>query len=128
MKKEQYLEILQENVKESAETLQLGPDWIFQQDNDPKHTAKKVKTWFQEHAVNVLEWPSQSPDLNPIKNLWKELKVKVNARKPSNLKDLERIAKEEWAKIPVETCKNLVANYRRRLEAVIANKGYSIDY
>lgn len=54
--------------------------------------------------------------------------MKVSARNPTNLKDLERISKEEWAKIPVETCQNLVVNYRRRLESVIAIKGYAIDY
>ena len=47
---------------------------------------------------------------------------------PSNLKDLETILEEEWAKIPVSTCRNLVVNFQRRLEAVIANKGYAIDY
>ena len=50
------------------------------------------------------------------------------ARKPSNLKDLETFAKEEWATIPVETCKNLVSKYKNRLEAVITNRGFSIDY
>ena len=54
--------------------------------------------------MDVLEWPSPSLDLKPIENLWRELKTGVMARKPFNLKDLETFAKEEWAKIPVETC------------------------
>lgn len=48
------------------------------------------------------------------------------ARKPSNIKNLE--TKEEWAKIPVETCRNLVSKYKNRLEAMIKNKGFAIDY
>lgn len=128
MKKEQYIKILSNNIRQSAEKLGLGDQWTFQHDNDPKHTAKVVTKWLADKNINVLQWPSQSPDLNPIENLWRELKIRVMARRPSNLKELELIAKDEWAKIPVETCKKLVSNYSKRLIAVIANKGFSIDY
>ena len=46
-----------------------------------------------------MELPNQSPDLNPLENLWRELKIRVARRQPKNIKDLERICKEEWAKI-----------------------------
>ncbi len=52
---------------------------------DPKHTAKITKEWLQDNSVNVLEWPSQSPDLNPIEHLWSDLKMAVHRRSPSNL-------------------------------------------
>ncbi|CAJ0955887.1 unnamed protein product [Ranitomeya imitator] len=54
--------------------------------------------------MEVLEWPSQSPGLSPIKNLWKELKTAVHNRSPSNLTELELFAKEEWARISVSRC------------------------
>ncbi len=90
------------------------------------HTAKATKKWLKKKHIKVLEWPSQSPDLNPIENLWRELKVGLAKHQPRNLNDLERICKEEWDKIPTEKCANLVANYKKRLTSVIANKGFWI--
>uniref|UniRef100_A0A8C4SYG6 Tc1-like transposase DDE domain-containing protein n=1 Tax=Erpetoichthys calabaricus TaxID=27687 RepID=A0A8C4SYG6_ERPCA len=113
---------------ESALDLRLGRRFIFQQDNDPKHTAKISKEWLQDNSVNVLEWPSQSPDLNPIEHLWRDLKLAVHRRFPSNLMELERCCKEEWAKLAKDRCAKLVASYSKRLEAVIAAKGASTKY
>ncbi|CAJ0963248.1 unnamed protein product [Ranitomeya imitator] len=103
-----YLEILAKNLRSSIKDLKMGRHFIFQQDNDPKHTAKKAKAWFKRQKIKVLQWPSQSPDLNPIENLWKELKIKVHMRHPKNLANLEKICMEEWAKIIPETCAGLI--------------------
>ncbi len=48
-----------------ARALKMGRGWVFQHDNDPKHTAKATKEWLKKKHIKVLEWPSQSPDLNP---------------------------------------------------------------
>ncbi|KAG2462375.1 TC1A transposase, partial [Polypterus senegalus] len=123
-----YRDILHENLLQSALDLRLGRWFIFQQDNDPKHTAKISKEWLQDNSVNVLEWLSQSPDLNPIEYLWRDLKMVVHRRFPSNLMELERCCKEEWAKLSKDRCAKLVASYSKRLEAVIAAKGASTKY
>ncbi|KAG2458373.1 TCB1 transposase, partial [Polypterus senegalus] len=125
---EMYRDILDENLLQSALDVRLGRWFIFQRDNDPKHTAKISKEWLQDNSVNVLEWPSQSPDLNPIEHFWRDLKMAVHRRFPSNLMELGRCCKEERAKLAKDRCAKLVASYSKRLEAVIAAKGASTKY
>ena len=91
----EYKEILKENLLQSAQDLRLGRSFTFQQDNDPNHTAKTTQEWLWNMSLNVLEWPNQSPDLNPIKLLRGDLKIAVPRRSPSNLTELERICREE---------------------------------
>ncbi len=121
-------DILDENLLQSAQDLRLGRRFTFQQDNDPKHTAKITKEWLHNNSVTVLEWPSQSPDLNPIEHLWRDLKMAVHQRLPSNLTELERICKEEWQRIPKSRCEKLIASFPERLMAVLNQKGASTKY
>uniref|UniRef100_A0AAZ3PEN6 Tc1-like transposase DDE domain-containing protein n=1 Tax=Oncorhynchus tshawytscha TaxID=74940 RepID=A0AAZ3PEN6_ONCTS len=72
----------------------------FQQDNDTRHTVKTAQEWLWDKSLNVLEWPSQSPDLNPIEHLWRDLKISVQRHSPSDLTELERICREELEKLP----------------------------
>ena len=79
----------------SVRALKMGRGWVFQHDNDPKHTAKATKEWLKKKHIKVLE----SPDLNPIENLWRELKLSVAKRQPRNLKDLESSILCKWANL-----------------------------
>ena len=54
----------------SARALKMKRGWVFQHDNDPKHTARATKEWLRKKHFKVLEWTIQSPDLNPTENLW----------------------------------------------------------
>ena len=84
--------------------------------------------WFKGKHLNVLEWPSQSPGLNPIENLWSDLKIAVHQQNLCNLKELEEFCLEEWTKIPVARCAKLKETYPKRLATVIAEKCSSTKY
>ena len=57
--------------------------------------AKATKELLKKKHIKVMELPSQSSDPNPLENLWSGLKIRVAQQQPTNLKDLERICKEE---------------------------------
>ena len=110
------------------ESLNLTQDWIFQQDNEPKHTVKFTQNWLRINEINVVRWPRQSPDLNPIENLWKKLIIKIHKREIKNVTELKQICMEEWKNIAPNTCKKSVRDYSKRLHAVICNKGYATKF
>ena len=122
-----YQNILRNHLRPSALKL-IGEDYVFQQDNDPKHTSKSTKAWFESNRIEVLPWPSQSPDLNPIENLWAKLKKEIAAYHCRNRVDLEQAIKSCWNSISSAFCKKLVESMPRRLDQVILRKGLWTDY
>ena len=100
----------------------------FMQDNAPCHKAKVVMSYLSEQDFEIMDWPSQSPDLNPIENFWKSLGVKVMDRNPTNTEDLWVNLQEEWSKISIEDCQELIRSCSRRCAAVIESKGSFTKY
>ena len=100
----------------------------FMQDNDPCHKAKVVMSYLSEQDFEIMDWPPQSPDLNPIENLWKTLGVKVIERNPTNTEDLWVKLQEEWSEISIEDCQELIRSCSRRCAAVIESKGSFTKY
>lgn len=128
MDKHLYLDILKENLHASAEKFGISGSFIFQQDNDPKHTAFMVKEWLLYNCPKQLHTPPQSPDMNPIEHLWAELKKRIKTRIVKNKKDLAEVLKDEWNRIEPEVTKKLVESMQRRLMEVIKVKGGPTDY
>ncbi len=123
-----YQEILEHFMLPSADKLYGDADFIFQQDLAPAHTAKGTKSWFNDHGVTVLDWPANSPDLNPIENLWGIVKRKMRDNRPNNADDLKATVKETWASIPPQQCHKLITSTPRRIEAVLKAKGAPTKY
>ncbi|CAG8579165.1 2814_t:CDS:2 [Scutellospora calospora] len=99
-----------------------------QQDNDSKHTSRLATAFIKKNVPVLLDWPSNSPDINPIENLWSVVKQNVEKRMPKDLSELERYMIEEWNKIPNSFLANLVGSMRRRCELLIEKDGEHISY
>ncbi len=107
----------------------LGRMAVFQHDNDPKHTSKTTTALLKKLGVKVMDWPSMSPDLNPIEHLWGILKRKVEECKVSNIHQLRDVIMEEWKRrTPVATCEALVNSMPKRVKAVLENNGDHTKY
>ena len=97
-------------------------------DNAPCHRAKIIRDWIDEKQINILEWPPNSPDLNPIENLFGLLKKKLNKMKIKSKEELKEKIQEIWENFDKELCSRLVNSLPRRLELVFKQKGGNIPY
>jgi hypothetical protein len=103
---------------------------IFQQDNDPKHTSRLAHQWFANNGIEVLDWPAQSPDLNPIEHLWWHLKRRLNEyeTEPNGIQELWERVEKEWNAIPTQICLDLIESMPRRIAAVSKARGGYTTY
>lgn len=128
MDQEVYIQILRDNLHDSAEKMGIRNIFWFYQDNDPKHKARKTREWLLYNCPKVLETPPQSPDCNPIENIWDYLDDRVREHQISSKTELKLRLQEEWQKIPVAYCQKLVSSMPRRLAAVRKAKGLWTKY
>ena len=96
-------------------------------DNDPKHTVKATKEFFKAKKWNVMQWPSQSPDLNPTEHAFQLLKIQLKGKCPKNKQELKTVAVKAWQSITRDETQHLVMSMRSRLQAAIDCKGFATN-
>ncbi|KAF2352617.1 Transposase Tc1-like [Trinorchestia longiramus] len=119
-------EELKDDLKGSGiEASEHKISWTLRREGLCSRTPRRTPLLQKRHVKARL---NQSPDMNPIENVWRELKLKIQKKGPNNITELKVIRVEEWNKIMPQTCKRLVVNYYKRLETIINNKGYVTKY
>ncbi len=122
-----YIEILDTFLIASIEK-KFGDNVIFQDDNASWYRAKSVKAFLQERHINSMTWPANSPDLNPVENLWWKLKKLVHDKAPSCKADLSTAIQQSWNQLDEAYCFSLVKSMPQRIQAVIKARGGATKY
>jgi hypothetical protein len=125
---ETYTEILDTVFYPEAKRLFGNRKFMLVEDNDPKHTSKVAKLWQATHPVNRLDWPAQSPDLNPIENLWSILDRRCGLRRANSDKELFQILTHAWESLPIGLLQHLADSMPKRLKACIESNGWLTKY
>lgn len=120
-----YTDILRENL---LPVNLPNRGMTFMHDNATPHTARMTRNFLNDHNIRLLDWPAQSPDMNPIENLWGIVKQEVDAIRVHGFQDLWNATLRVWRDIPPETIHKLIDSMPRRIQMVIAANGGPIRY
>ena len=128
--KEVYLDLLSQNLHDCFAMCRIPfTTGTFMQDGASCHTAKIIKDWFDWVGINYIkDWPGNSPDLNPIENLWSIMKQRLKERDTSSVPKLEAAVRDIWDNLEIDTLQNLALSVHDRFDEVIARKGMPTKY
>jgi|SRR6218665_155706 len=123
-----YLGILQKCMVPSAQHL-FHELFSFQNDNALCYLAKLVTIWKSQSNIRTLDWPVQSPDLNPITNLWHKVALEISKRHPTNKRELIESLIAAWNRVVTHNhLVKLVHSMPKRCRQVLKSKGWPIKY
>ena len=109
MNKDRYQHILREQLLPTIQEQFGDEQCLFQHDGATCHKAKVITKWLGEQNIDILgPWPGNTPDLNPIENLWSILKRWVDKRKPTNSDKLQALIMQEWTAISQDVAQKLI--------------------
>lgn len=125
-----YLETLENCLVPTVHAHFQDDSCYFQDDNAPCHRSKVVKEWFQHQGIQLIQnWPGNSPDLNPIENLWAIIGKEVRDRHPNSRTSLEEVIQEAWSSPAVaQSIQKLISSMPKRIKATLMKKGHHSKY
>jgi hypothetical protein len=121
-------DILQTHLIAAARDLFPPGAWWLLWDNDPKHKSILVKQWLHNHGILRIDFPSYSPDLNPIENFWNDLKRRVETHNATTIAELKKHIMEEWNNTSKKYLRTIADSMPDRCKAVVASQGHKIHY
>ena len=125
----EYYNLLNISLLSLLNTLDNKEDAIYIEDNAPIHKSRYTAAWKQDHDIDTMRWPVQSPDLNPIENLWYQLKLELDKTKSKNITQLLVLMQDVWNGFrQTNRLNTLVESMSRRIHEVISTKGLPINY
>jgi hypothetical protein len=93
------------------------------QDNAPIHKAGLTMAIFEQSGIDLIPWPANSPDLNPIENIWAILKRRVSKHFPTTREAVIQAIQIEWSRLTASDCARACQSMRARCQAVIEAEG-----
>ena len=121
-----YLNIIQNKLPVHMAIHQCS---IYQQDGATCHQAGIVRKWLRDSRIDVLDWPGNSPDINPIENLWTLVKKKVQLRRPDSILDLKHAIRSVWVlDVNKSLCEKLIDSLPTRINLILKARGQPIKY
>ena len=125
-----YINVLENSANTSARLWGFGDNFWFRDDGAPCHRSRLVAEWKAENNLHVrcLSWPPQSPDLNPIENVWRDVKLGLKQLRPRNLQELEDNVCNIWNNFPIRKCHSYIRSMPRGVRAGMDARGGHTKY